>query len=148
MNREDKRLTNTELEAMFAFWLIGAFMAIRGITLVLTTQERINNSDLYSTMDSILPFPIWGVIFVIAALIIAGSSVSQTVKKYYGLLVGNFLGVLVGFPFSIMSVAESHMPITQYTITLVAFFNLVLFVHAGVSIWREKKRIHSLRKSN
>lgn len=148
MNREDKRLTNTEFEAMFAFWLIGAFMAIRGITLVLTTQERINNSNLYSWMDSILPFPIWGVIFIIAALIIAGSSVSQTVKKYYGLLVGNFLGMLVGFPFSIMSVAESHMPITQYTITLVAFFNLVLFVHAGVCIWRERKRIHSLRKTN
>ena len=55
MNREDKRLTNTEFEAMFAFWLIGAFMAIRGITLVLTTQESINNSNLYSWMDSILP---------------------------------------------------------------------------------------------
>ena len=148
MMKEEKRLTNAEIEAMFAFWLIGAFMAIRGITLLLTTQESINNSNLYSWMDSILPFPIWGVIFVIAALIIAGSSVSQTVKKYYGLLIGNFLGMLVGFPFSIMSVAESHMPITQYTITLVAFFNLVLFIHAGVCIWRERKRIHSLRKMN
>ena len=145
---EEKHLTNAEFEAMFAFWLIGALMAIRGATLIMTPQGSIGNSSLYSTMDAIIPFPIWGMIFVIGALIIVGSSVSQSIRKYYGLLAGNFLGIIVGFPFALLSFAESHMAVTQYSVTLIAFFNLVLFVHAGVCLWRERKRIHSLRKSN
>ena len=131
---------------MFGLWLIGALMAIRGTTLLFTSESSIQRSDLYSTMDGIIHFNVWGIVFIVAALIIIGSSVSQSIKKYYGLIVGNGLGVLIGFPFALLSFSESHMSITQHTITLVAFFNLVLVVHGGFTIWREKRKIRSLRK--
>lgn len=143
---KNKYLTNAEYEAMFGFWLIGALMAVRGIDLLLKSEAKIERSGLYSTMDSIVHFNVWGIVFIVAALIIIGSSVSQSIKKYYGLLVGNGLGILVGFPFAFISFAESHMIVTQNIITLVAFFNLLLVVHSGVVIWKEKKRIRMLRK--
>lgn len=142
---KNKYLSNFEYEAMFGLWLIGALMAIRGLALLFTSEASISSSNLYSTLDSIAPFKLWGVLFLAAALIIIGSSVSQSIKKYYGLIVGNSLGVLIGFPFAFISFAESHMTITQHTITLVAFFNLLLVVHSGVVIWREKKKIRTLR---
>lgn len=144
----NKYLTSSEYEAMFGFWLIGALMAIRGITILITPYSRVESSSLYNTMDSIAPFQIWGLIFVVSALIIVGSSVSQSIKKYYGLLVGNGIGTLIGFPFALISFAESHMSITQYMVALIAFFNLVMVVYSGVIIWKERKRIHTLRKSN
>ena len=131
---------------MFGLWLIGALMAIRGATLLFTSESSIQRSDLYSTMDGIIHFNVWGIVFIVAAIIIISSSVSQSIKKYYGLIVGNGLGVLIGFPFALLSFSESHMSITQHTITLVAFFNLVLVVHGGFTIWREKRKIRSLRK--
>ena len=131
---------------MFGFWLIGAIMAIRGLALLFTSEASIQRSSLYSTLDDIMYFEVWGIVFIVAALIIVSSSVSQSIKKYYGLIVGNGLGVLIGFPFAFLSFSESHMSITQHTITLIAFFNLVLVVHGGITIWREKKRIRSLRK--
>ena len=143
---KNKYLSNFEYEAMFGFWLIGALMAIRGLALLFTSESSIASSDLYTTMDSIAPFKLWGVLFMVAALIVIGSSVSQSIKKYYGLVVGNGLGVLIGFPFSFVSFAESHMTITQHTITLVAFFNLLLVVHSGVVIWKERKRIRLSRE--
>lgn len=143
---KNKYLSNVEVEAMFGLWLIGASMAIRGIALLITSESSIQRSSLYSTMDDIMYFEVWGIVFIVAALIIISSSVSQSIKKYYGLIVGNGLGVLIGFPFAFLSFSESHMTITQHTITLVAFFNLVLVVHGGITIWREKKRIRSLRK--
>ena len=142
---KNKYLSNAEYEAMFGLWLIGALMAIRGLALLFTSEASITASDLYTTMDSIAPFKLWGVLFMVAALIIIGSSVSQSIKKYYGLIVGNSLGVLIGFPFAFISFAESHMTITQNTITLVAFFNLLLVVHSGVVIWKEKNKIRTLR---
>ena len=143
---KNKYLSNIEVESMLGMWLIGALMAIRGIALLFTTEASIHRSDLYSTMDSIMHFEVWGIVFTVAALIIIGSSVSQSTKKYYGLIVGNGLGVLIGFPFAFLSFSESHMSITQHTVTLIAFFNLVLVVHGGISIWREKRKIRSLRK--
>lgn len=143
---KNRYLSNFEYEAMFGLWLIGALMTIRGLALLFTSEASIVSSNLYSTMDSIAPFKLWGVMFVVAALIIIGSSVSQSIRKYYGLIIGNGLGILIGFPFAFVSFAESHMTITQHTITLVAFFNLLLVVHSGVVIWRERKRIHSLRE--
>ena len=131
---------------MFGFWLIGAIMAIRGLALLFTSEASIQRSSVYSTLDDIMYFEVWGIVFIVAALIIVSSSVSQSIKKYYGLIVGNGLGVLIGFPFAFLSFSESHMSITQHTITLIAFFNLVLVVHGGITIWREKKRIRSLRK--
>ena len=131
---------------MLGLWLIGASMAIRGIALLITSESSIQRSSLYSTMDDIMYFEVWGIVFTVAAIIIISSSVSQSIKKYYGLIVGNGLGVLIGFPFAFLSFSESHMSITQHTITLIAFFNLVLVVHGGITIWREKKRIRSLRK--
>ena len=143
---KNKYLSNVEVEAMLGLWLIGALMAIRGISLLITSESSIQRSDLYSTIDDIMYFEVWGIVFIVAALIIVSSSVSQSIKKYYGLIVGNGLGVLIGFPFAFLSFSESHMSITQHTITLIAFFNLVLVVHGGITIWREKKRIRSLRK--
>ena len=143
---KNKYLSNFEYEAMFGLWLIGAMMSIRGLALLFTSKASITSSNLYTTMDSIAPFKLWGILFIVASLIIIGSSVSQTTNKYYGLIIGNGLGVLIGFPFAFVSFAESHMTITQHTITLVAFFNLLMVVHSGVVIWREKKRIHSLRE--
>ena len=143
---KNKYLSNVEVESMLGMWLIGALMAVRGIALLFTSEASIQRSDLYSTMDDIMYFEVWGVVFIVGALIIVGSSVSQSVKKYYGLIVGNGLGVLIGFPFAFLSFSESHMSITQHSVTLIAFFNLVLVVHGGISIWREKKRIRSLRK--
>lgn len=131
---------------MLGMWLIGTLMAIRGIALLFTSEASIQRSDLYSSMDGIVYFEVWGIIFIVAALIIISSSVSQSNKKYYGLIVGNGLGVLIGFPFAFLSFSESHMSITQHTVTLIAFFNLVLIVHGGISIWREKRKIRSLRK--
>ena len=142
---KNKYLSNFEYEAMFGLWLIGALMAIRGLALLFTSEASITASDLYTTMDSIAPFKVWGVLFIVAAIIIIGSSVSQSIKKYYGLIIGNGLGVLIGFPFAFISFAESHMIVTQNIITLVAFFNLLLVVHSGVVIWKERKRIRSLR---
>ena len=142
---KNKYLSNAEYEAMLGFWLIGALMTVRGIDLLFKSEVTIQRSDLYSTMDSILHFNVWGIIFIVAALIIIVSSVSQSIKKYYGLIVGNGLGVLIGIPFSFISFAESHMIVTQNIITLVAFFNLLLVVHSGVVIWKERKRIRSLR---
>ena len=143
---KNKYLSNAEYEAMFGFWLVGALMAVRGMDLLLKSEASIERSSLYSTMDGIVNFNLWGIIFIVAALIIVSSSVSQSIKKYYGLIVGNGLGVLIGFPFAFLSFSESHMSITQHTITLIAFFNLVLVVHGGITIWIEKKRIRSLRK--
>ena len=142
---KNKYLSNAEYEAMFGLWLIGALMSLRGITFLFTEEASIQRSDLYSMMDGIMHFNLWGVIFIVAALIIIGSSVSQSIKKYYGLIVGNGLGVLIGFPLSFISFAESHMTITSYTVTLIAFFNFLLVVHSGVVIWKERKRIRSLR---
>lgn len=144
----NKYLTSSEYEAMFGFWLIGALMAIRGVTILITPESRLETSSLYATMDSVAPFQLWGVVFVVSALIIVGSSVSQSIKKYYGLLVGNGLGVLIGFPFTLISFAESHMSITQHMVALIAFFNLVMVMHSGVVIWKERKRIRTLRKSS
>lgn len=143
---KNKYLSNVEVESMLGLWLIGASMAIRGIALLITSESSIQRSSLYSTMDDIMYFEVWGIVFTVAAIIIISSSVSQSIKKYYGLIVGNGLGVLIGFPFAFLSFSESHMSITQHTITLIAFFNLVLVVHGGITIWREKKRIRSLRK--
>ena len=143
---KNKYLSNFEYEAMFGLWLIGAMMTIRGLALLFTSEASIASSNLYTTMDSIAPFKLWGVLFVVAALIIIGSSVSQSIRKYYGLIIGNGLGILIGFPFAFVSFAESHMTITQHTITLVAFFNLLLVVHSGVVIWKERKRIRTLRE--
>ena len=143
---KNKYLSNIEVESMLGLWLIGALMAIRGIALLITSEASIHRSDLYSIMDGIMHFKVWGIVFTVAAIIIISSSVSQSIKKYYGLLIGNGLGVLIGFPFAFLSFSESHMSITQHTVTLIAFFNLVLVVHGGISIWREKKRIRSLRK--
>lgn len=143
---KNKYLSNAEYEAMFGLWLVGALMAVRGMDLLLKSEASIERSSLYSTMDSIVNFNLWGIIFIVAALIIIGSSVSQSIKKYYGLLIGSSLGILVGFPFAFISFAESHMIVTQNIITLIAFFNLLLVVHSGVVIWRERKRIRSLRK--
>lgn len=144
----ERALSNAEHEALFGFWLMGALMIIRGVTLVLTPDSSIQNSDMYSTMDAIVPFVMWGGLFVLGGLIVIGSSVSQTVRKYYGLLIGNGLGLLVGIPFTLISFIQSHMSVTQYTVSLVAFLNLVLVVYSGVSIWKERKRIHMLRKLN
>lgn len=143
---KNKYLSDAEYEAMFGFWLVGALMAVRGMDLLLKSEASIERSSLYSTMDGIVNFNLWGIIFIVAALIIIGSSVSQSIKKYYGLLIGSSLGILVGFPFSFISFAESHMIVTQNIITLIAFFNLLLVVHSGVVIWKERKRIHSLRE--
>ena len=143
---KNKYLSNAEYEATFGLWLVGALMAVRGMDLLLKSEASIERSSLYSTMDSIVNFNLWGIIFIVAALIIIGSSVSQSIKKYYGLLIGSSLGILVGFPFAFISFAESHMIVTQNIITLIAFFNLLLVVHSGVVIWRERKRIRSLRK--
>ena len=143
---KNKYISNVEVESMLGVWLIGALMAIRGITLLLTTEASIHRSSLYSTMDGIMDFNVWGIVFIVAAIIIISSSVSQSIKKYYGLIVGNGLGVLIGFPFAFLSFSESHMSITQHIVTLVAFFNLVLVVHGGITIWREKRKIRSLRK--
>lgn len=143
---KNKYLSNVEVESMLGMWLIGALMATRGVVLLFTTEASIQRSDLYSTMDSIMHFEVWGIVFIVASLIIISSSVSQSIRKYYGLIVGNGLGVLIGFPFAFLSFSESHMSITQHTVTLIAFFNLVLVVHGGISIWREKRKIRSLRK--
>lgn len=143
---KDKYLSNAEYEATFGFWLIGTLMIIRGMTLLFTSEEGIARSTLYTTMDNLAPFHIWGVLFIIAAVIIIASSVSQSIKKYYGLVFGNLIGVTVGFPLAFISFASSHMTITQHTITLVAFFNLVLVIHGGIVIWKERKRIHTLRQ--
>ena len=145
---KNKYLSNAEYEAMFGLWLIGVLMAVRGIDLLLKTEASIERSSLYSTMDSIANFNLWGIIFIVGALIIVGSSVSQSIKKYYGLIIGNGLGILIGFPFAFISFAESHMIVTQNIITLIAFFNLLLVVHSGVVVWKERKRIHSLREQN
>ena len=142
----NKYLSNEEYEATFGLWLIGALMAIRGLAILFTTEASIQRSSLYPTMDGIMHFNICGVVFIDGALIIIGSSVSQSIKKYYGLIVGNGLGILIGFPFAFISFAESHMTITQHTVTLVAFFNFILVVHSGVVIWKERKRIRSLRE--
>lgn len=143
---KNKYLSNAEIESMLGLWLIGVLMTIRGIALLSTTEAGIQRSSLYSSMDSIIHFDVWGIVFIVAALIIIGSSVSQSIKKYYGLIIGNGLGILIGFPFAFLSFAESHMTITQHIITLVAFFNLVLVIHGGIAIWREKRKIRSLRK--
>ena len=143
---KNKYISNVEVESMLGMWLIGTLMAIRGIALLFTSEASIQRSDLYSTMDGIMHFEVWGIVFIVAALIIISSSVSQSIKKYYGLIVGNGLGVLVGIPFAFISFAESHMIVTQNIITLVAFFNVILVVHSGVVIWKERKRIHSLRE--
>lgn len=132
---------------MLGLWLIGALMVIRGGTLLFVTEASIERSGMYTIMDGFLPIQIWSLFFIIGGVVIISSSVSQSMRKYYGLIVGSILGVIVGFPFAIISFAESHMSITHFIVTLVAFYNLVLILHGGVTVWREKRKIRTLQKS-
>lgn len=143
---KNKYLSNVEVEAMLGLWLIGALMVIRGGTLLFVTEASIERSGMYTIMDGFLPIQIWSIFFIIGGVVIISSSVSQSMRKYYGLIVGSILGVIVGFPFAIISFAESHMSITHFIVTLVAFYNLVLILHGGVTVWREKRKIRTLRK--
>lgn len=144
---KNKYLSNTEVEAMLGLWLISVFMVIRGVTLLFVTDASIERSNMYTTMNDFLPIQIWALLFIIGGVIIISSSVSQSMRKYYGLIVGSILGLIVGFPFAFISFAESHMTITHFTVTLVAFYNLVLILHGGVTVWKERKRIRSSQKS-
>ena len=144
---KNKYLSNVEVEAMFGLWLISALMIIRGSTLLFVTDAGIERSSMYTTMNDILPIQIWALLYIVGGVIILSSSVSQSTRKYYGLILGNILGAIVGLPFSFISFAESHMTITQFTVALAAFYNLVLILHGGVTIWKEKIRIRTLRKS-
>lgn len=143
---KNKYLSNVEVEAMLGLWLIGALMVVRGGTLLFVTEASIERSSMYTIMDGFLPIQIWSIFFIIGGVVIISSSVSQSMRKYYGLIVGSILGVIVGFPFAIISFAESHMSITHFIVTLVAFYNLVLILHGGVTVWREKRKIRTLRK--
>lgn len=144
---KNKYLSNVEVEAMLGLWLIGALMVVRGGTLLFVTEASIERSGMYTIMDGFLPIQIWSLFFIIGGVVIISSSVSQSMRKYYGLIAGSILGVIVGFPFAIISFAESHMSITHFIVTLVAFYNLVLILHGGVTVWREKRKIRTLRKS-
>lgn len=144
---KNKYLSNVEVEAMLGLWLIGALMVVRGGTLLFVTEASIERSNMYTIMNGFLPIQIWSLFFIIGGVVIISSSVSQSMRKYYGLIVGSILGVIVGFPFAIISFAESHMSITHFIVTLVAFYNLVLILHGGVTVWREKRKIRTLRKS-
>lgn len=144
---KNKYLSNVEVEAMFGLWLISALMVIRGVTLLFLTDANIERSGMYSVMNDCLPIQIWALLFIIGGVIILSSSVSQSMRKYYGLIIGNILGAIVGLPFAFISFAESHMTITHFTITLVAFYNLVMILHGGVTVWKEKIKIRTLRKS-
>ena len=143
---KNKYLSNVEVEAMLGLWLISALMVIRGGTLLFVTDAGIERSSMYSTMNEFAPIQIWAIIFIIGGVIILSSSVSQSTRKYYGLIVGNVLGALVSLPFAFISFAESHMSVTQFIVTLVAFYNLVMILHGGVTVWREKRKIRTLQK--
>lgn len=143
---KNKYLSNVEVEAMLGLWLISALMVIRGGTLLFVTDASIERSDMYSTMNGFVPIQIWALFFIIGGVIILSSSVSQSTRKYYGLIVGNVLGAIVSLPFAFISFAESHMSVTQFIVTLVAFYNLVMILHGGVTIWKEKRKIRTLQK--
>ena len=134
------------MEAVFGMWLIGALMSIRGFSLIFTTQDSIDRSSFYTSLAKIAPLDVWGLAFIVSAMIIVGSAVSQSIKKYYGLIIGNVIALVIGIPFVFISTIESHMIITQNTVTLVTFFNFILLMHSGVCVWKEKKRIRSLQK--
>ena len=144
---KNKYLSNVEVEAMFGLWLISALMIVRGSTLLFVSETSIERSSMYSIMNDILPLQIWALFFIIGGVIILSSSVSQSMRKYYGLIIGSVLGAVIGFPFAFISFAESHMTITHFIVTLVAFYNLVWILHGGVTIWKEKRKIRTLQKS-
>ena len=144
---KNKYLSNVEVEAMLGLWLISVLMILRGSTLLFVDETSIERSSMYSTMNDFVPIQIWALFFIIGGVIILSSSVSQSMRKYYGLIIGNILGAIVGLPFAVISFAESHMTITHFIVTLVAFYNLVWILHGGVTIWKEKKKIRTLQKS-
>ena len=146
MEDKRKRLTDIEVEAMFLYMFVSATMAIRGYAILTTSEEKVVRSGLYSTMDKILPFNLWGVIFILAAAVILVSPISQTYRKYYFSIAGNFIGGSVALMMASIGFIESHQGFTPLQISSIAFFNIVLVLHGGMHLWREKRRIHTLRE--
>ena len=145
MTDKRKSLSNIEVEAMLLYMFVSTSMAIRGYAILTTSEESVVRSSLYSTMDKILPFNSWGIIFILAATVIRISPVSQTYRKYYFSIAGNFIGGTTALMMASIGFIESHQGFTPLQISSIAFFNVVLFLHGGTHLWKEKRRIHTLQ---
>lgn len=143
----DKRrsLTNIEVEALLVYVFVSSSMAIRGYAILTTSEESVVRSTFYSTMDKILPYNLWGVIFILAAAIVLFSPISQTYRKYYFSILGNAIGGATALMMASIGFIESHQGFTPLQISSIAFFNIVLVLHGGTHLWKEKKRIHTLQ---
>ena len=146
MTDKRKSLSNIEVEAMLLYVFVSTSMAIRGYAILTTSDSSVVRSSLYSTMDKILPFNLWGVIFIIAAAVILISPISQTYRKYYFSIPANLIGGVTALMMASIGFIESHQGFTPLQISSIAFFNVVLFLHGGTHLWKEKRRIHTLRE--
>lgn len=144
---KERQLTEQEFESILLYLFVALSMAIRGFVILTTSDFSIGNSGFYSTLNSIVPFKFWGVAFLIGGLVITLSLISQSVRRYYILIVGSLIGAIVGVLMGGIGFSESHQTFTPIQILSIAFFNIILVIHGGYCIWREKKRIHMLRKS-
>lgn len=141
-----KSLSNIEVEAMLLYVFVSTSMAIRGYAILTTSEASVVRSSFYSTMDKILPYNLWGVIFILAAAVILFSPISQTYRKYYFSIAGNVIGGTTALMMASIGFIESHQGFTPLQISSIAFFNIVLFLHGGTHLWKEKRRIHTLQE--
>ena len=140
-----KSLSNIEVEALLLYVFVSTSMAIRGYAILTTSDASVVRSSLYSTMDKILPFNLWGIILILAAAVILVSPISQTYRKYYFSIAGNLIGGTTALLMASIGFIESHQGFTPLQISSIAFFNIVLFLHGGTHLWKEKRRIHTLQ---
>ena len=140
------KLTNAEFEALLLYVFVSVSIAIRAAVIFRTPKSALDSSSFYSTLDSILPYNLWGFGLIVAAALILLAPISQTRRRYYILIVGNAIGAVFAIAMASVGFVESQQTFTPLQLGSIAFFNVILVLHGGKCLWNERTEIRSLRE--
>lgn len=134
------KLTNTEFEALLLYVFVAFSMATRGIFFMFISKNDVLDSPFYTIVDAIMPIQIWGTLLLIGAGFLIACVMSMSMRKYVFLVIGCFIGFVVGGGMVILGFIAGMNLYTPLQTGIIAFFNLLLLVHGGVVVWKENKK--------
>lgn len=107
---------------------------------LLTLDSIAYSTPTYDLMSGVLSLGAFGILFVVAGLLIGHAALQEGTRRSWSLLIGGLLGALVLGVYTMAAFEGSTNDMLPLRYAVTTGFNVILAGVGGIGLWNNKRR--------